>query len=198
MEPTKITPEMVADLQNATVVNYAAPPGAEEDVNAVAAMFEIGIPGRFGPDRIYIPLMPDAEDLERLNAGEPLWLVFLSHRMPVFQTYIQPLPGDPHLPLIGGPEDGQYVARATVRGEDGALALRLHLDGTGSIYELSGASYYFVGDGAGPIAPEAPAVHHPVEEISVCEQDGCTNPAIGDFCERHKVSPLRGTEAGPE
>ena len=156
---------MKADLINATVVNYAAPPGEEANVNAVSGLFELGVGGRFGPDRIYIPLMPDAEDLERLNAGEPLWLVFLSHRMPVFQTYIQPLPGDPHMALIGGPHDGMFVSRAGVRDQTGELSVRLHLDETGSIYELSGASYYFVGDGAGPIAPELSLVEPPVEEI---------------------------------
>ena len=144
MQPIEITEEMVADSINGTVVTYQAPPGAEDDVNAVQGLFELGVPGRFGPDRIYIPLKPDAEDLERLNRGEPLWLVIFTHRMPVFQTYVQPLPGEPYMALVGGPHDGNFIARADVRIE-GGLHPRIVMDATGTVYELSGAAYHYVG-----------------------------------------------------
>lgn len=152
MEPVAITEEMAADSIGGTVVTFTAPPGTEDTVDAVQGLFELGVPGRFGPDRIYIPWRPNEEELAGLNAGDPVWLVVLTHRMPVVQMYVQPLPGEEFVPLVGGPHDGNGVARADVRALVG-LVPRIHMDETGSVYELSGASYYFVEGGAEPIEP---------------------------------------------
>lgn len=133
---------MAADLIGATIVTYQPPPGGEDDLMTVQGLFELGVTGRFSADRIYIPLRPTAAELEGLKAGKPLWLVVLGHRMPAFQTYVQALPGEPFLPLVGGPHDGEFIAREDVRIEVG-LHPRLSLNDE-SVYELAGSAYYHV------------------------------------------------------
>jgi hypothetical protein len=149
MEPIAITEEMAADSIGGTVVTFAAPPGEEDTVNAVQGLFEIGVGGRFGPDRIHIPWRPDEEELAALNAGDPVWLVVFTHRMPVVQLYVQALPGEEYVALVGGPHDGRAVLRKDVRAERG-LEPRIQMED--AAYELSGASYYFVEpDGTDPV-----------------------------------------------
>lgn len=151
MQPIKVSDEMLNDLVGAHVVTYAAPEEAKDDVNDVQGLFELGVPGRFGPDRIYIPWQPDADELKALNAGHPVWLAVLSHRMPVVQVYVQPLPGEGGVRLLDGPHDGKFIPRAECRDEVG---LRPAIDfDDGSIYQLYGDSYRWVDmtDTIGPI-----------------------------------------------
>ena len=156
METVGITEEMTADLIGGVVITYEPPEGAEGDVTTVQGIFELGVSGRFGPDRIYIPLRPTAAELKALNDGRPMWLVILGHRMPVFQTYVQALPGEPFVPLVGGPRHGEFIAREDVRVDVG-LHPRLHLgdDEDGSVYELSGSAYYYVEPAGTETGPES-------------------------------------------
>jgi len=69
--------------------------------------------------------------------------------MPVVQLYVQPLPGEEYVALVGGPHDGRAVLRKDVRAERG-LEPRIQMED--AAYELSGASYYFVEpDGTDPV-----------------------------------------------
>ncbi len=148
MQPIKVDANMVNDLVDARVVEYAAPPGEEASVDAVQGIFELGVPGRFGPDRIYIPWRPDADELKSLETGAPVWLVVMGHRMPVVQMYVQPLPGEENVRLRGGPHDGSYIDRSDVR-DDSGLKEQIDFDDA-SVYSLAGDSYVFAGTNPGP------------------------------------------------
>lgn len=109
MQPIPITQDMANSVPKASLVEFKAPEGTENEVGDVMALIEIGIPDRIGPDRVYIPLRPSDEEIEAILRGEPIWFAFWGHRIPVFQAYVQPVPGEYTIRLSGGPYDGRFL-----------------------------------------------------------------------------------------
>lgn len=147
MLPIKITPEMQASLDEAQVITFNAPEGGEHDVDSIQGLIEIGVPYRFGPDRIYVPFTPSEDDIARLSAGQPLWVAFVSHRMPVFQVYVQPLPASSDILLSGGAYDGRRVSRDQVAGWE-----RIEVEG--EIYTRERGAYIHVESSGTHMEPE--------------------------------------------
>jgi hypothetical protein len=149
MEPVPITPEMADDLVDAAIISYGAPDGLEDKVHAIKGLFELGVPHRWDPDRIYLPFRPDEAEMAALLRGDPVWLVLSSHRMPVVLMHVGPLPGFPDIALRGGPHDGLWVARTEVRAATG-LQPELLIGGLDNRYVLHGDSYVWAGDEPAP------------------------------------------------
>ena len=83
MRPTPIPDD---EIVPGTVRLTIAPPGGDffdPDVSPIEALLERG-EGRV--NRYWVRLIPEGDDLARLNRGDPLWFTVISHQMPVFSV----------------------------------------------------------------------------------------------------------------
>lgn len=115
MKPIAITEDMLVDLIQPKLITYNPPEGLEELVAPISGAFEMGVPHRRGPDRIYVPLQLEDGELQSLLRGEPIWLTFLSHRMPVFAIGVRPTAHDGMVDFIDGPLDGKVTLLAVIK-----------------------------------------------------------------------------------
>lgn len=140
MEPIPITDDMLVDLVQPKLVTYNPPQGLEEFVRPVAGAFEMGVPHRRAPDRIYIPLQLEDGEIQALLRGEPVWLVVMGHRMPVFNLAVRPTAHDGTVEFVDGPQDGKLTYLRVIK--DLAEAGNVPLEEAG--FEDEGGAYHYV------------------------------------------------------
>lgn len=78
----------------AQVVSFAPPPGVSgQDCGTLTALVE-HVADRVFRDRIHVPLQLEAGELERLQAGELVWLTVCGRGLPAVAVNVGPAPPD--------------------------------------------------------------------------------------------------------